>query len=252
MTVLSRGGAALAAPARRARDAGARARGRPRGRGRARGRPRSGRRSRRRARRRRGHASPAPARARRRGVFAEEEPGVFRNTEASELLRAAGAPSPTSSAARGCGRPPGSRPRAGVVSRRVRGRLLVVARRQPRRARGVRPRDGAGERAARRAAGRARLARRRDGRRRRRRERLAARRAPPAPPGLRGIVFDLPETRRDEADLRRPAARSSRAASSSACRPATSTCSRRSCTTGTTKPRRDPADDPRARRPARG
>ena len=41
----------------------------------------------------------------------------------------------------------------------------------------VRPRDGAGQGAARRAVRRARLARRRDGRRRRRRQRLAARRA---------------------------------------------------------------------------
>ena len=54
-----------------------------------------------------------------------------------------------------------------------------------------------------RAPRRRRLARRRDGRRRRRRERVASRRAPAAPPGLRGIVFDLPETVRDEETLGR-------------------------------------------------
>ena len=131
------------------------------------------------------------------------EPGVFRNTAASELLLAAtaGTTSPTSSAASGTAPratldasgeaafPRSTAPTSGLarsapVERAAFDRAMVQ-----------------GERAARRAAGGRRLARRRDRRRRRRRQRLAARGLLAPAPGLRGIVFDLPETMRDEAAL---------------------------------------------------
>jgi hypothetical protein len=53
-------------------------------------------------------------------------------------------------------------------------------------------------------------------------------------PGLRGVVFDLPETTRDE-ERSATAAPSWRATSSRTSRPVTSTSSRRSSTTGTTR-----------------
>ena len=153
-----------------------------------------------------GHAAPAAARARERRRLRRGRARRLRATPtASELLR------------RGAGwddfahlfggvwyRAIGELDADGraVVPAGLRDRLLGVAGSAPRRARGVRPRDGAGQGAAGRAARRARLARRRDGRRRRRRQRIAARRARcAASPGLRGIVFDLPETVRDEEAL---------------------------------------------------
>ena len=138
------------------------------------------------------------------GVFAEDEPGVFAQHRGSELL------------ARGT--------RLERLRAALRRRLAPRARARLRRRAGFEQafdgdfwdwlaehpheralfdlRDGGRQGAARRAARRPRVARRRDRRRRRRRERLAAARAlRTADPGLRGIVFDLPETVRDEAAL---------------------------------------------------
>ena len=142
--------------------------------------------------------------------------------------RPAGPSSHTSSAAsvlpRGRRSTRAARPTFAVFRRR----LLGLARAQhPDGARRLRRGDGRRQGDARRAARRARLARRRDRRRRRRRQRRVARRAARScRPRLRGIVFDLPETDRDEIALRRAARLRRRGASSRRCRAATPTSSR--------------------------
>ena len=191
------------------------------------------------------------------GVFAEEEPGVFRNTDASELLRGDGwsdfahlfggvwLPARSASSTRQ-GEP--------TFPRDVRHRLLVLAGRATR---------TSGPRSTARWSGG--------------RERPAERLAPldwrgdetvvdvgggngallvellERQPGLRGIVFDLPETVRDEAALGDRIEFVAGELLRARARAATSTSSRRSSTTGTTSARRRScARSARRRRRTRG
>ena len=119
------------------------------------------------------------------GIFTEVEPGVFANTEASEVLRGDGWRD-FAHLFGGTWLPAiGALDASGTtdVPTVARDRLLVVACREPVRASNVRPRDGARCGSATRPAPVGRLARRRDDRRRRRRERLTPARAARATSG---------------------------------------------------------------------
>ena len=139
------------------------------------------------------------------GVFAEEEPGVFRNTEASEQLRGRGWADVRAPLRRrlapGRGRA-GRRPARRRSPQHFGTDFWSWLAAQPRRARALRPRDGAGQGAATSSGSPS-----SSGAATRRSSTSAAATAPCSSallerqPGLRGIVFDLPETVRDEAAL---------------------------------------------------